>query len=62
VQREIKSSIVLNKVKLIVLQDINLDGLSEGNVSEDKLILDNFIENNFKPIKKFGKYNIYIKR
>ncbi|OGW75395.1 MAG: hypothetical protein A2Z72_03010 [Omnitrophica bacterium RBG_13_46_9] len=62
VQREIKDSLVDKGVNLLVLQDIDLGGLRREDAPEDKLILDDFIQENFERVKKFGKYNIYTKK
>lgn len=62
VQKEIKDSLLINEVGLLVLQDIELGGFSKRDAPKDKLILDDFIEHNYKSAKKFGKYNIYMKR
>ncbi|MFA6142771.1 MAG: glycosyltransferase family 39 protein [Candidatus Omnitrophota bacterium] len=62
VQVEIKNSIMLHNVKLIVLQDVATDGLKKEDAPKDRLILDEFIERNYVPAAKFGKYNIYKKR
>jgi len=59
VQRGMKDSLIRENVKLLVLQDIDLEGLTEKDVAHDKLILDDFIRNNYRPVEKFGKFNIY---
>jgi len=59
VQKEITASLIKHNVKLLVLQDIDLGGLSKRSAEKNQLILDNFIEDNFKFERKFGKYNIY---
>jgi hypothetical protein len=58
VQEEIKNSLLKHDVRLIVLQDIDLAADSLGSV----FILDNFIRENYQPVNKFGKYNIYMQK
>jgi len=62
VHREIQNSLVEHDVKLIVLQDINLGSLRKEEVAKDKLVLDDFIEKHYKKAKKFGKYNILVRK
>jgi 4-amino-4-deoxy-L-arabinose transferase-like glycosyltransferase len=61
VQEEIRDS--LNSgVKLIVLQDIDTGAHDPRSIPEEQLILDGYIEREFKLAKKFGKYGIYLRR
>ncbi|UCD55226.1 MAG: glycosyltransferase family 39 protein [Candidatus Omnitrophota bacterium] len=59
VQREIVKSLSKENVNFIILQDIDIP--NEGYVHRT-MILDNHIKENFKPVKKFGKYNIYVRK
>ncbi|MGB2706256.1 MAG: glycosyltransferase family 39 protein [Candidatus Omnitrophota bacterium] len=56
VQEEIRDSLAKHKTKLLVLQDIVLPR------SRGDSLLDVFIRKNYKFVKKFGKYNIYLKK
>lgn len=62
VQEEIKNSLLKYNVNLLVLQDIDLGSLREEDAPKDKRALDDFIKSRYKPVKKFGKYNIYLKK
>ncbi|NQT22638.1 MAG: hypothetical protein HQ579_04270 [Candidatus Omnitrophica bacterium] len=61
VQEEIKGSISEGDVKFIILQDVDLPNIAKSKIDIDKIILDNFIEQNYKLVKKYGKYGIYKK-
>lgn len=61
VQIEIRDSLKMKDVKLIVLQDVETGGLKRLGAPEDHFILDDFIQRNYKVIARFGKYNIYNK-
>ena len=58
VQEEIVISLSKDNVTHIILQDIELPGPNADGHQE----LDRYIEKNFEPVKKFGKYNIYEKK
>lgn len=62
VQHEIQNSLLKHGVRLIVLQDIDLGNMRKENITKNKRILDDFIERHFGRVKKFGKYNIYMKK
>lgn len=62
VQLEIKNSLAAKDVRLIVLQDVEVPGPQRAEVSKDRLLLDDFIERQYKAIARFGKYNIYMRR
>ena len=59
VQIEIRDSLIHKDVKLIVLQDVEMAGLERSGVPEERRILDDFIEREYKATARFGKYNIY---
>jgi len=65
VQKEIRESLIRHDVKLIVLQDIDLgamERMTNTPVPADRLILDTYISDNYKQIKKCGKFNILVKK
>jgi len=55
VRREIKESLAKDNTKLLVLQNIPNGSMGSGEIDE-------FIRENYKLAKKFGKYNVYMKR
>jgi len=62
VQKEIKNSLVKYDVKLLVLQDVDLGGQKKEEAPKEIQVLDDFIEEHYSPAKKFGKYNIYLRK
>ncbi len=62
VQEEIVKSLSRENLNFIILQDIDIPSLPYNKICPDRMILDNYIKNNFKSVKRFGKYNIYEKR
>ncbi|MBI5144222.1 MAG: glycosyltransferase family 39 protein, partial [Candidatus Omnitrophica bacterium] len=59
VQLEIRDSLIHKDVKLIVLQDVEKAGQERSGVPEERRMLDDFIQREYKAIARFGKYNIY---
>ncbi len=59
VQEEIADSLKERRVRLVVLQDVDTASLNKESVPSDRLILDNFIQRNYEPWARFGKYHIY---
>lgn len=60
VQSEILNSLIDKDVRLIILLDSSSNG--EYEIKENKNILDNYINNNYKLEKTINQYKIYIKR
>jgi len=61
-QKEIKNSLVKYDVKLLVLQDVDLGGQKKEEAPKEIQVLDDFIEEHYSLAKKFGKYNIYLRK
>ena len=59
VQEEIKESLIKHNVKIIILQDIDTEGIREKDIPKDRMILDSFIRANYRQVGKKGKYNLY---
>lgn len=58
-QQEIRDSLKEKDVKLIILQDVDTGALKREDASRDVRILDDFIQANYAPAAKFGKYNLF---
>jgi len=58
-QQEIRDSLKEKEVKLIVLQDVDTGEMKREDVPGDARILDDFIQANYAPAAKFGKYNLF---
>ena len=62
VQMEIISELEKNKVQYIVLWNATLSNEpNKSSISSGVFILDNYIKNNYSPVKIFGNYTIYRK-
>ena len=59
VQEEIKESLIKHNVKILILQDIDTEGIRERDIPKDRMILDRFIRANYRQVGKKGKYNLY---
>ncbi|GEM_PF-1666069 len=57
VRGEIRHSLAKNNVNVLVLQDIAADYAGSGSIDPD-----DFISENYRRARKFGKYNIYVRR
>jgi len=60
VQSEILNSLIEKNVRLIILLSSSSNG--EYEIKENKNILDNYIDKNYKLEKTINQYNIYIKK
>jgi len=62
VQKEIVESLSRDRVNLVVLQDVDFRASDKNKAPKESLILDTFLEKTYRPVKKYGKYNIYKRR
>jgi hypothetical protein len=59
VQKEIARSLDSQKIRFLILQDVDLGSARREDVPKGSLVLDDFIKRNYREVKKAGKFHIY---
>jgi len=59
VQNETIKSLDSHRVRLLILQDVDVSGIRKQDAPQGSLALDDFIAANYHQVDKMGKFNIY---